>query len=69
VAERIEAGTVWLGTSRLGDPHMPIRAAQKSGGSHFRGLVDVFTKEKLVAMAMRNEDPGPHWALGTGQAE
>jgi acyl-CoA reductase-like NAD-dependent aldehyde dehydrogenase len=69
VAERIEAGTVWVGTSRLGDPHMPLRAAQKSGGSHFRGLVDVFTREKLVAMSMRDEDPGPHWALGTGEAE
>jgi aldehyde dehydrogenase (NAD+) len=69
VAERIEAGTVWCGTSRLGDPHMPLRAAQKSGGSHYRGLVDVFTKEKLVAVSMRDEDPGPHWALGTGKAE
>jgi aldehyde dehydrogenase (NAD+) len=69
VADRIEAGTVWIGTSRLGDPHMPLRAAQKSGGSSFRGLVDVFTKEKLVAMAMHEENPGPHWALGTGEAE
>jgi acyl-CoA reductase-like NAD-dependent aldehyde dehydrogenase len=69
VAERIDAGTVWCGTSRLGDPHMPLRAAQKSGGSHYRGLVDVFTKEKLVAVSMRDEDPGPHWALGTGKAE
>jgi acyl-CoA reductase-like NAD-dependent aldehyde dehydrogenase len=69
VADRIEAGTVWCGTSRLGDPHMPLRAAQKSGGSHFRGLVDVFTKEKLVAVSLRDEDPGPHWGLGSGKAE
>jgi aldehyde dehydrogenase (NAD+) len=69
VAERIDAGTVWIGTSRLGDPHMPLRAAQKSGGSHHRGLVDVFTREKLVATSLRDEDPGPHWALGTGKAD
>lgn len=69
VADRIEAGTVWCGTSRLGDPHMPLRAAQKSGGSHFRGLVDVFTKEKLVAVSLRDEDPGPHWGLGAGKVE
>ncbi|MDP9459119.1 MAG: aldehyde dehydrogenase family protein [Actinomycetota bacterium] len=66
VADRIDAGTVWCGTSRLGDPHMPLRAAQKSGGSHYRGLVDVFTREKLVAVSMRDEDFGPHWALGAG---
>jgi aldehyde dehydrogenase (NAD+) len=64
IAEQIDAGTVWCGTSRLGDPHMPLRAAQKSGGSHHRGLVDVFTREKLVVVSMRDEDPGPHWALG-----
>jgi acyl-CoA reductase-like NAD-dependent aldehyde dehydrogenase len=69
VAERIDAGTVWCGTSRLGDPHMPLRAAQKSGGSHFRGLVDVFTREKLVALALRDEDPGPHWGLGAGEGK
>lgn len=64
VAERIDAGTVWCGTSRLGDPHMPLRAAQKSGNSHYRGLVDVFTREKLVAVSLRDEDPGPSWRLG-----
>ena len=69
VAERIDAGTVWCGTSRLGDPHMPLRAAQKSGGSHYRGLVDVFTREKLVVVSMRDEDPGPHWGLGANRTE
>jgi acyl-CoA reductase-like NAD-dependent aldehyde dehydrogenase len=69
VAERIDAGTVWCGTSRLGDPHMPLRAAQKSGGSHYRGLVDVFTREKLVAVSLRDEDPGPHWGLGARKGE
>ena len=69
VADRIDAGTVWCGTSRLGDPHMPLRAAQKSGGSHYRGLVDVFTREKLVAVSMRDEDPGPHWGLGADRTE
>ncbi len=64
VAERIDAGTVWCGTSRLGDPHMPTRAAQKSGGSPYRGLVDVFTKERAIAVSLRDEDPGPHWGLG-----
>jgi len=69
IAEQIDAGTVWCGTSRLGDPHMPLRAAQKSGGSHYRGLVDVFTREKLVAVSLRDEDRGPHWALATERAE
>lgn len=69
VAARIDAGTVWCGTSRLGDPHMPLRAAQKSGGSHYRGLVDVFTREKLVAVSLRDDDPGPHWGLGAGKGE
>ena len=69
VADRIEAGTVWIGTSRLGDPHMPLRAGQKSGGSHLRGLVDVFTKEKLVVASLGDDDPGPHWGLATREAE
>lgn len=69
VAERIEARTVWIGRSRLGDPHMSLRAAQNSGGSHFRGVVDVFTEEKLVAISKRDEDRGPHWALGAGRVE
>ena len=69
IAEQIDAGTVWCGTSRMGDPHMPLRAAQKSGGSHLRGLVDVFTREKLVVVPMRDEDRGPHWALATERAE
>jgi acyl-CoA reductase-like NAD-dependent aldehyde dehydrogenase len=69
VADRIEAGTVWCGTSRLGDPHMPLRAAQKSGNSHYRGLVDVFTREKLVAVSLRDEDPGPSWGLGVEETE
>lgn len=63
VAERVDAGTVWCGTSRVGDPHMPTRAGQKSGGSHNRGLVDVFTREKAVAIAL-GDDLGPHWRLG-----
>ncbi len=69
VADRIEAGTVWCGTSRLGDPHMPLRAAQKSGNSHYRGLVDVFTREKLVAVSLRDEETGPSWGLGTERSE
>ena len=69
VAERIEAGTVWCGSSRVADPHMPTRAGQKSGGSHARGLVDVFTREKAVVVALRDEDPGPRWDLGEREAE
>lgn len=69
VADRIDTGTVWCGTSRLGDPHLPLRAAQKSGGSHFRGLVDVFIREKLVAVSLRDEDTGPHWGLGARKGE
>jgi acyl-CoA reductase-like NAD-dependent aldehyde dehydrogenase len=69
VAERIDAGTVWCGTSRVGDPHMPTRAGQKSGGSHNRGLVDVFTREKALAVALGDDDLGPHWDLGDGEAE
>lgn len=63
VAEQIEAGTVWLGTSRVGDPHMPLRAGRQSGNSHLRGLVDVFTQEKLVVAPLGPEDAGPHWGL------
>ena len=69
VAERIDAGTVWCGSSRVGDPHMPTRAGPKSGGSHARGLVDVFTREKAVAVALRDDDVGPHWHLGDDGAE
>ena len=69
VAGRIDAGTVWCGTSRVGDPHMPTRSGQKSGGSHHRGLVDVFTREKAVALALGDDDLGPHWNLGDGEAE
>lgn len=65
VADRIETGTVWCGTSRLGDPHMPLRAGRKSGGSHARGLVDVFTQEKLVIASLCSDAVGPHWALGS----
>ncbi|MGW4370972.1 aldehyde dehydrogenase family protein [Nocardia takedensis] len=63
VADRIEAGTVWCGTSRIGDPHMPLTAGRKSGNSHARGLVDVFTQDKLVAVSLRDTDTGPHWGL------
>jgi hypothetical protein len=48
---------------------MPTRAGQKSGGSHNRGLVDVFTREKALAVALGDDDLGPHWDLGDGEAE
>lgn len=69
IAERIQAGTVWCATSRLGDPHQPIRAAQKSGNAHYRGLVDVFTTEKLVAVTLDEDDHGPSWGLAIEEKE
>ena len=64
VAGRVDAPTVRCGTSRVGDPHMPSRAGQESGGLHNRGLVDVVvTREEAVAIA-HGEDLGPHWHLG-----
>ncbi|HWF42497.1 MAG TPA: aldehyde dehydrogenase family protein, partial [Acidothermaceae bacterium] len=62
-ANALDVGTVWYGSSRIGDPHMPVRAGSKSGGSHLRGLVDVFTKDKTIGAPYGATDYGTTWNL------
>jgi aldehyde dehydrogenase (NAD+) len=65
VSEQLDVGTVWCGSSRIGDPHMPLRAGRKSGGSHHRGLVDVFTYDKTIGMPLADGAYGASWNLGS----
>jgi phenylacetaldehyde dehydrogenase len=53
VAERIEAGTVWVNAHNIVDPNMPFGGFKRSGigREHGRSAIDAYTEAKSICIA------------------
>ncbi len=53
MAERIDAGTVWINTHGVVDPNMPFGGFKQSGigREHGRSAIDAYTETKSICIA------------------